>query len=209
VIGAERHEQITGAEEVVERAHAADDIKAARRAGRAGTRDARAGSMPIPLDHAKFQQILDVTIGSQPIRPADVQTVLQLVRLAAEIDLDDDPAEQALLRALTARLSTAAGVTLADIPRPFPVPTDGEERAAQIAALVRRLPTTGTRDLTLALAYLMIVSDLELAPIETTTLAELQRALTIPPDRASQVIDAVARIVTPGAAEAQPATAIC
>jgi hypothetical protein len=54
----------------------------------------------------------------------------------------------------------------------------------------------------------MIVSDLELAPIETATLADLQRALTIPPDRASYVIDAVARIVTPGAPEPQ-ATATC
>ncbi|HEX3757172.1 MAG TPA: hypothetical protein VHW23_00635 [Kofleriaceae bacterium] len=169
----------------------------------------RVESMPIALDDAKFQQILDVTVGSQPLRPPEVPTVLQLVRLAAEIDLDDDPAEQALLGALTARLGAATGIVQGRVPRLFPVPTDGEERAAQIATLVRQLPTTGARDLAFALAYLMIVSDLELAPVETATLAQLQRALTIPADRASYLAEAVARIVTPGVAEARPATVTC
>jgi tellurite resistance protein len=166
--------------------------------------------MTIALDDAKFQQILDVSLGDQRLGPAEAQTVLQLARLAAEIDLEDDPDEQALLRSLTVRLCTATGVTLDELPRPFPVPTDDEERAMQVAALVRRLPTTGARDLALTLAYLLIVSDLELAPVEDALLAQLQRALTIPPERASQLIDAVARIVTPGAADVQPiATTVC
>jgi hypothetical protein len=163
--------------------------------------------MTISIDDAKFQQILDVTMGIQRISSAEVRTVLQLARLAAEIDLDDDPEEQSLLRSLTARLCTATGAVLDGLPRPFPIPTDDEERAVQIAALVRRLPTTGARDLAFALAYLMIVSDLELAPIEDALLQQLQRALTIPPARASDLVDAIARIVTPGAAEARPVTA--
>lgn len=166
--------------------------------------------MTIAIDDAKFQQILDVTLGTQPLGAAEVQTVLQLARLAAEIDLDDDPAEQVLLRSLTVRLCTATHVALEGLPRPFAVPTDDEERAMQIAALVRRLPTTGARDLAYTLAYLLIVSDLELAPVEDRLLEQLQRALTIPPGRASLLIDAVARIVTPGAAEVQPiATTVC
>src|SRR4051794_33300716 len=166
-----------------------------------------AAVMTIDIDDAKFQQILDVTGGIPQIGPPEVRTILQVVQLAAEVDLDDDPAELTLLRSLTARLCTATGIALDRFPLLSPIPTDDEERAAQIAALVRRLPTTGARDLAFALAYLMVVSDLELAPIEDALLQQLQRALTIPPERASDLIDAIARIVTPGAAEARPVAA--
>lgn len=170
----------------------------------------RIGSMTLAIDDTKFQQILDVIVGAPQLTPPEVETILQLVQLAAEVDRDEDPAEQALLHSLTARLCTATGIVLDRFPLLSPIPTDDEERAAQIAALVRRLPTTGARDLAFALAYLMIVSDLELAPIEDALLQQLQRALTIPPDRASDVVDAIARIVTPGAAEARPiATTVC
>src|SRR5262249_7440662 len=155
-------------------------------------------------------QILDVTVGCQHLGPAEVRTVLQLAQLAAAIDLEEDPAEQSLLRSLTTRLCAATGVPPDSVPLLSPIPTDDEERAAQIAALVLRLPTTGARDLAFALAYLMIVSDLELAPVEDALMQQLQRALTIPPERASDLVDAIARIVTPGEAEARPvATTVC
>jgi hypothetical protein len=166
--------------------------------------------MTLAIDDAKFQQILDVTMGVQPIRPAELQTLLLVVQLAAEIDLDEDPAELTLLRTLTDRLCATTGIALDRFPLLSPIPTDDEERAAQLAALAQRLPTTGTRDLAFALAYLMIVADLELAPIEDALLRQLQRALTIPPERASRLLDAVGRIVTPGADEARPiATTAC
>jgi hypothetical protein len=163
--------------------------------------------MTLAIDDAKFQQILDVTLGVQQISPSELRTLLQVVQLAAEIDLDEDPAELTLLRSLTERLCTATGIALDRFPWLSPIPTDDEERAVQVAALVQRLPTTGARDLAFALAYLMVVSDLELAPIEDALLQQLQRALTIPPERASDLIDAIARIVTPGAAEARPVAA--
>lgn len=88
------------------------------------------------------------------------------------------------------------------------MPEMDEERAARIATLVRQLPTTGARDLAFALAYLLIVVDLELAPIEDSLLRQLQRELTIPGDRASDLIDAIAAIATPGeAANARPVVA--
>ncbi len=167
--------------------------------------------MTIEIDDAKFQQILDLTVGTQELGPLEVRTVLQIAQLAGDIDLDDDPAELTLLRSLTARLCTATGIVLDRFPLLSPIPTDDEERAWQIAALVRQLPTTGARDLAFALAYLMIVSDLELAPVEDALLQQLQRALTIPPGRASGLIERIAQIVTPGAAEASPrvATTVC
>jgi hypothetical protein len=163
------------------------------------------GSMTIEIDDTNFRQILDVTLGSQPIGPPEARTVLQLAQLAASIDLDDDPDERTLLRALTTRLCAAVGIPAGSVPVLSPVPIDDEERTARIEALVRRLPTTGARDLAFAFAYLIIVSDLELAPLEDSLLQRLPRALTIPEDRASALIEAVARIVTPGEAEAEGA----
>lgn len=167
--------------------------------------------MTIEIDDAKFQQILDLTVGTQQLGPLEVRTVLQIAQLAGDVDLDDDPAELTLLRSLTTRLCTATGIVLDRFPLLSPIPTDDEERAWQIAALVRQLPATGARDLAFALAYLMIVSDLELAPVEDALLQQLQRALTIPPGRASGLIEGIAQIVTPGVAEASPrvATTVC
>src|SRR4029079_8838476 len=107
--------------------------------------------------------ILEGTRGARTLRPAELRSSLQVVQLAAEIDLDEDPAELTLLRSLTDRLCAATGIVFDRFPVLSPIPTDDEERAAQIAALVRQLPSTGTRDLAFALAYLMVVSDLELA----------------------------------------------
>jgi len=161
--------------------------------------------MAIEIDDAKFQQILDVTLGGQRLRPREIRTVLLIAQLAAAIDLDDDPDEQTLLQTLTSRLCALEGLSPDRIPQLAPIPTDDEERAARVAALVRELPTTGARDLAFALAYLLIVADLELAPVEDSLLQQLQRELTIPGDRARDLIEAVAAIVTPGeAADAHP-----
>ena len=163
-----------------------------------------ASAMAIEIDDAKFQQILDATLGSQRIGPQEIRTILQVAQLAATVDLDDDPDERTLLGTLTSKLCAVAGISPQTVPLLSPIPTDDEERTARIAALVRQLPTTGARDLAFALAYLLIVVDLELAPIEDALLRELLRQLTIPGDRATDLIDAIAAIVTPGEAGEPP-----
>jgi len=157
--------------------------------------------MAIEIDDAKFQQILDVTLGGQGLGPWELRTVLLIAQLAAAIDLDDDPDELTTLRTLTSKLCARGGLSPDRIPQLAPIPTDDEERAARVAALVRALPTTAARDLAFALAYLVIVADLELAPIEDSLLQQLRRALTIPGERASELIAAIAAIVTPSEAE--------
>lgn len=151
----------------------------------------------IDLDDAKFRQILDVTVGPQALAPRDIPAVVELVQLAAAIDLDDEPGEQTVLQALTARLCAVAGLPPDAVPRLSRIPTDDEERAARLAALVPRLTTTGARDLAFALSYLVIVADLELGPVESSLLQQLQRTLGIPADRAGEVVAAAAAIVTP------------
>jgi hypothetical protein len=160
--------------------------------------------MAIEIDDAKFQQILDLTLGNQRLAPREIRTVLLVAQLAAAVDLDDDPAERSTLQTLTSKLCAWGEISADSVPLLSPVPMDEEERAAKIATLMRTLRTTGARDLAFALAYLIIVADLELAPIEDSLLQSLQRALTIPGDRASELLESIAAIVTPGEAAGAP-----
>jgi hypothetical protein len=154
-------------------------------------------SMAIKIDDAKFQQILNVTVGDQPISHQEIRAVIQFVQLAASIDLDDDPGERRLVHVLMHRLCAWGGFAVDSVPPLSPVPTDDEERAARIAGLTPLLITHGARDLAFVLAYLVIIVDLELAPIESALLEQLQHELAIPNARAGDLIDAIARIVTP------------
>ena len=153
--------------------------------------------MSIEIDDAKFQQILEITVGDRRLEPRELQAVVQLVELAAAIDLDDDPAERRLVQVLIARLCAWGGLATAGIPPVSPIPTDAEERAARLAMLAPRLVTSAARDLAFALAYLVIVVDLELAPVESELIEQLQRELAISRDRAGELADAIAWIVTP------------
>jgi len=156
--------------------------------------------MSIEIDDAKFQKILDITVGEQRLEPQELRAIVQLVQLAAAIDLDDDPAEPPLVQALTSRLCALGGLATEAIPPLSPIPTDGEERAARIAMLARCLVTSAGRELAFGLAYLVIVVDLELAPVEGDLLEQLQHQLAIPRPRAGDLVEAIARVVTPGEA---------
>ncbi len=153
--------------------------------------------MSIELDDAKFQEILDITVGHERLEPQELRAIVYLVQLAAAIDLDDDPAEQPLVQALTSRLCALGGLATNAIPPLSPIPTDVEERTARLAMLARCLVSSAGRDLAFGLAYLVIVVDLELAPVEGDLLEQLQDQLAIPRARAGEVALAIARVVTP------------
>lgn len=158
------------------------------------------GSMSIEIDDARFRQILEVACADRRLDRREIETVLAIAQLSASVDLDDDPAEQTLLGILTRRLCALGGLSIESIRPLSPIPTDDEERAARIAALAPQLVTSGARDLAFMLAYLLIVVDLELAPVESGLLDSLQRGLAIPRARASELGEAAARIVTPNEA---------
>jgi len=153
--------------------------------------------MSIEIDDAKFQQILEVAVGAQHVKPKEIRAIVQLTQLAAWIDLDDDPSERGLVHALTYRLCVWGGVAPNSIPPLSPVPIDGEERAARVAMLAHQLDSSAARDLAYVLTYLVVVVDLELAPVEGDLMEQVQHALAIPATRAGALIEAIAWIVTP------------
>ncbi len=155
--------------------------------------------MSIALDNGTFRRLLDLVMPGESPDPAEARTVLLIAQLAAGIDLDDDAAERGLLGTLTLQLCASARVPISSVPRLSPLPIDAEERSAQIASLASRLATTRARELAYMVAYLLIVVDLELAPVETELLAGLRRALWLEDRRADELAAGVSELVTPGA----------
>jgi hypothetical protein len=166
--------------------------------------------MSIALDTTTFGRLLDIAmLGTSP-SPTETRAILQIAQLAAGIDLDDDAAEHGLLGSLTYRLCTLAQIPISSVPVLSPLPVDTEERTALITSLANRVVTTDGRELAYIVAYLLVVSDLELAPVETELLENLRRALWLDRERAAELLAEASTLVTPGArselegASAQP-----
>lgn len=154
--------------------------------------------MNIALDTTTFGRLLDIAmLGTSP-SPAETRAILQIAQLAAGVDLTDDADEHGLLGSLIYRLCTLAEIPISSVPVLSPLPIDAEERNALISSLANRVVTTGGRELAYIMAYLLIVSDLELAPVETELLEGLRRALWIQRDRAAELIAEASTLVTPG-----------
>jgi hypothetical protein len=134
--------------------------------------------------------------GAKELVVSDVEVIGQLAYLAAEIDLDEDTDERFMLEALNPGLWRLIGVAPQPIVPISPVPLDREERGGWLRELVPQLTSRDARELAYVAAYLVVVADLELAPIESTLLGELERALAIAPARASELAVAASRALT-------------
>jgi hypothetical protein len=154
--------------------------------------------MSIALDSLTFGRLLDIAMPGTAPSPTEVRAILQLAQLAAGVDLDDDVAERGLLGTLTRHLCAVAGISVSSIPVLSPLPGDAEERNALIRSFANRLDTTRARELAFMVAYLLVVVDLELAPVEIELLEELRRVLWIEPGRAAELLVEASELVTPG-----------
>lgn len=157
--------------------------------------------MRIELDASTFRRLIDAVMPGERLSPSETRTILLIAQLAAGIDLDEDTDERGLLRAFTRHLCAFAGIPESSVPvlSPLPLPIDVEERCARIAAISTQLPTTRARELAFVVAHLLIVSDLELAPVEAELLDGLRPALSIDARRADELVAEASELVTPGA----------
>lgn len=157
--------------------------------------------MSIDLDDRTFRRLTDAVLRGEHLAPPEAITVALIAQLAAGVDLDDDATERGLLGTFIDRLCTFVGMPRSSVPvlSPRPLPEDGEARRAWVSWLAGQLVTPRARELALVVAHLLIVADLELAPVETELHDELQRALSIDPRRARELIAEVMEVVTPGA----------
>ncbi|MDB4955014.1 MAG: hypothetical protein JWO36_2583 [Myxococcales bacterium] len=151
------------------------------------------------IDTAQLRSVVQLAFGRQPpdLSAREAEAIVGIAYLAMEIDFDEDPEELADFEVLKRQVCVLARIDPSDIGPVSPLPIDHEEHAARIRQLASRLSWQPSRELAYVLAYLIIVSDLELDPIESEFLDELQRALDIDDDRASRLAEAAAELVTP------------
>lgn len=157
--------------------------------------------MSLELDDRTFQRLIDVVMPGQLLSPVEAIPIALIAQLAEGVDLEDDDDESRLLDVVIGRVCELAAIRRSIVPvlSPRPLPEDGEARRAWVNWLAGQLVTPHARELSLVLAHLLVVADLELAPVESRLIEELRLALAIDADRANELLAEVSEIVTPGA----------
>jgi tellurite resistance protein len=144
-----------------------------------------------------FRAMVKATVGAgeggyrdgMTVDEADARAVLGICALVAGADDKADPEEDSVLGEIAGHL----GPTVPDVRA-----NDDLERLEKIREIGGELSTQGVRDLAYALAYVVAVADLELAPAESEFLADLAVALGVSDERAGELAQRVAEAVTPG-----------
>lgn len=136
-----------------------------------------------------FRSMVNATAGDgTTIAEADARAVLGICALVAGADDKADEDEDSVLGEIAGHL----GPTVPDV-----YANDDLERLEKIREIGGQLSTQGVRDLAYALAYVVAIADLELAPAESEFLADLAVALGVSDDRADELAALCAQAVTP------------
>lgn len=130
-----------------------------------------------------------------PLPPADAETILGLCQLAVDADGREDADEIAMFFAFGAAVNELAGIAGAPTPTFASDLDDGE----QLEALAHQLVTQPSRELAYAIAYVLTVADVDIAPEESEFIDNLRAALRIEPDRADQLAAEIGAAITPPA----------
>jgi len=135
------------------------------------------------------------------LTPDEATAIAQLAELATDVDFDEMSSELALRRQIQGHVCRLAGISPDRVPPPTPLPLDDEERRAWIARLAPQITTPGAGALAYVLVYLCTVGDLALEPVETSFVDELEEALGLDHERASDLVARVTEMITPDVGE--------
>ena len=148
----------------------------------------------------KFPTLVRTIVGGASLDADELRTILKIAFLGVEVDLDEDRDEMSVLQLLSRMLWDLAEHQPEPLPlvSPLPLPIDNEARTERIRELVTRLHSTPARELAYAIAYLFTLLDLEYRPIESAYLDELGHELYVAPERANELVELAAAMITPG-----------
>ncbi len=150
------------------------------------------------------ERLIRTILGHDTLTAPQVRSIARIAYLAAEIDLDENVDEWAVLDDLVVRLWQVAGLPREPVEpvSPLPLPRDNEERHARVRELTAPLTTRGARELAYAVVYVLVTADIELDRLEARLLDELQQALDIDDVRAADLAAFAAEAITPGIEQA-------
>lgn len=153
--------------------------------------------MSIAVDQTRLRRVVEAVLPEKTLDVAEATMILQIAQLAAGVDLEEHPAEEATLHAVAQHVFSMVGMK-PDEDAPIPPLPDEDARAAWLRAMASQLETRGARELAYALAFLVSVSDLELTATETAALEEFQHALGLDHRRATDLVVMLSDIVAAG-----------
>ncbi|MBL0214134.1 MAG: hypothetical protein IPQ07_09625 [Myxococcales bacterium] len=146
------------------------------------------------IDASRFSDAIR-TIHTGTLSEADAETIVALAQLAVDADGREDPDEIATFFAIGKAVYAHAGIN--DAPTPtFAADEDDDER---LQSLANQLTSPAAKELAYAVAFVMAVADIDLAPEEGAMVEALREALGIDEDRAGDLAATVSAAITPPA----------
>ena len=149
------------------------------------------------IDAAQYKQIAAIVYEGKDAGPsaAEAELVVAICQLAVAADEVEDADEATLFESIAAQVYAHAKV--ATTPPAFQPFDDAEQRRDLIKSHAAQLAGKPAAALAYALAYILAISDLDLAPEEGEFIEDLGDALGLEGDRADDLIVAVTEIITP------------
>lgn len=149
------------------------------------------------IDAAQYKQIATIVYEGKDGGPSagEAELVVAICQLAVAADKVDDPDEAALFDSIATHVYAHA--KLSTTPPTFHPLDDPEQRRDMIRSTAAQLAGKPSAGLAYSLAYILAISDLDLAPEEGELLEDLGEALGLDADRADDLIVSVTEIITP------------
>ena len=132
---------------------------------------------------------------AHPLSAADAELVIAIAQLAVDADRVDDADERKLFDSIAGHVYNHANVRTA-VPVLAPV-DDDELRMDHLQSHAAQLRGKPAAALAFALAYALVISDLQLAPEEGALLEALREALGLDEDRAEELASTIGAALTP------------
>ncbi|MBA3461726.1 MAG: hypothetical protein H0T46_17310 [Deltaproteobacteria bacterium] len=149
------------------------------------------------IDAAQYKQIATIVYDGKGVGPtaAEAELVVAICQLAVAADKVEDPDEAALFQSIATHVYAHAN--LSTTPPTFHPIEDQDQRRDLMQSTAAQLAGKPSAGLAYALAYILAISDLDLAPEEGELLEDLGEALAIDADRADDLIVGVTEVITP------------
>ena len=151
------------------------------------------------IDPARFQKLVKAVFDNEKLTAADAATVVGIGRLAVDADRKEDADELDLYDKLADLVCGLAGTSAAKIQDAAALaPRGDDDRSERMKTKAAALTTRPARELAFAVAYVLTIADLDIAPAEHKFLDALQSALGIDDERVEELAGLVTDAIVPG-----------
>lgn len=147
------------------------------------------------VDASQYKAIVAATKAGDSLPANEAELIIAIAQLAVAADRIDDADERQLFADLAGHVYKHAKLSTT-VPELGPV-DDDDAREDHLRSHAGQLVGKPSAALAFAIAYILVISDLELAPEESDLLDVLREALGIDEDTAGELSATVAEAITP------------